>query len=86
MYIIENGKPVPCNDVVKWAEWFEKERFNYHHKCRLHGVRVSLVFLGLDHSFGVGGPPVLWEIMTFAKRKQLKRFDQQFMWRFTSEE
>lgn len=28
------------------------------------GVRVSTVFLGLDHSFGAG-PPVLWETMIF---------------------
>jgi hypothetical protein len=28
------------------------------------GVRVSTVFLALDHSFG-DGPPVLWETMVF---------------------
>lgn len=28
-------------------------------------VRVSTVFLGLDHSFGRQGPPVLFETMVF---------------------
>jgi hypothetical protein len=29
------------------------------------GIRVSTVFLGLDHSFGKPGPPILFETMTF---------------------
>ena len=28
-------------------------------------VRVSTVFLGLDHSLTLDGPPVLWETMVF---------------------
>lgn len=30
-----------------------------------NGARVSTVFLGLDHNFGSGGPPILWETMIF---------------------
>ena len=30
-----------------------------------NGVRVSTVFLGLDHSHSFDGPPVLWETMVF---------------------
>lgn len=28
-------------------------------------IRVSTVFLGIDHNFSKHGPPVLWETMTF---------------------
>ena len=28
-------------------------------------VHVSTVWLGLDHSFGFGGPPLIWETMIF---------------------
>ena len=29
------------------------------------GVEVSTVWLGLDHSFGLGGPPLIFETMIF---------------------
>ena len=29
---------------------------------------VSTVFLGSDHSFGFGGPPIVFETMIFAER------------------
>lgn len=38
---------------------FRKER-------KAQQYRVSTVFLGLDHRFGVPGPPILWESMVFA--------------------
>ncbi len=28
-------------------------------------IRVSTVFLGLDHSYDLAGPPILWETMCF---------------------
>lgn len=28
-------------------------------------VRVSTVFLGLDHNFRAAGPPILWETLVF---------------------
>ncbi len=29
------------------------------------GLEVSTVFLGIDHSFGMGGPPLLFETMVW---------------------
>jgi len=67
-YVLDdNGEPLQVDDVLAWAAWFETA-----HAARVvaqdelaGGVSVSTVFLGLDHNWGFGGPPVLWETMIF---------------------
>jgi len=63
------GDPVPTTDLLKWARWFETaERHVCHDMDEGPGgdkVRVSTVFLGLDHRFGGDGPPLLWETLVF---------------------
>lgn len=69
-YVLVNGEPRPCIDVVEWAEWFEtadrvlaKDRDEGAGSA--DGVEVSTVFLGLDHNpYGIG-PPILWESLVF---------------------
>lgn len=57
--------PVPVADVMEWARMFgDTERRRVAHDILSDKVRVSTVFLGLDHSWG-GGPPLLWETMIF---------------------
>ena len=62
----ENGDLEPCGSLHEWAEWFE----NSGDKRRIAqdllpgDVRVSTVFLALDHSFG-GATPILFETMIF---------------------
>lgn len=67
--------------------WFEKANRTV---ARTHfsefDLKVSTVFLGLDHNYGPSGPPILFETMTFGppetvewpqlpgKRKQRKTF------------
>jgi hypothetical protein len=64
-YILKDGKPVLEPDLLKWAKWFEggddKRRVAW---TEIGDVKVSTVFLGIDHSFG-GGVPVLYETMIF---------------------
>jgi hypothetical protein len=62
-YILdEHGNPVPEPDVRRWSEWFNK--CDKHVAEDMIGeIRVSTVFLGIDHSFG--GPPLLFETMIF---------------------
>ncbi len=62
----EAGDPVPCEDVLEWAAWFERsDEDRVVAKTELpSGTTVSTVFLGIDHAFG-GGDPVLWETMLF---------------------
>ena len=71
-YILDGKTPVAENDAMKWAVWFEnanrivrKDTATVKLAGRAIGeVRVSTVFLGLDHSLGVG-PPMLFETMVF---------------------
>ena len=64
-YILDGHNTVKCNDVWEWAKWFEAN-FNKRHVANeeIGGIRVSTVFLGVDHSFGEG-PPLLFETMVF---------------------
>lgn len=63
-YVLDGaGEPVEEPDALKWGNWFEDA--DRHVGCTPIGdVKVSTVFLGLDHAF-TGGPPVLWETMVF---------------------
>lgn len=63
-YILE-GKTPKSVDLMTWAKWFEVGNDNRRvASTAKDGVRVSTVFLGLDHSFGYG-EPLLFETMIF---------------------
>lgn len=62
-YILQGHRAVAEPDLNKWAAAFEQ--FNRVVKQETIGtVKVSTVFLGLDHQFG-NGAPLLFETMTF---------------------
>lgn len=65
-YILdENGEPIPCYDLTTWANAFEKDTRRILKQTEISkDIRVSTVFLGMDHSFSKG-PPLLWETMIF---------------------
>lgn len=63
-YILVDKKPVECENIIEWAKWFEKADRRVNATELPDGVRVSTVFLGMDHSF-MGGPPLLFETMIF---------------------
>lgn len=63
-YILKDqGEPVPCNDMMEWARWFENAENRKVAQEYVGGQLVSTVFLSLDHSFGAVGPPLLYETM-----------------------
>ena len=74
-YILIGQSPVPCDDPLEWAEWFETaDRRVAATSCWLGLVWVSTVFLGLDHSFARARgeqdtPPLLFESMAFWGRE-----------------
>lgn len=59
----ENGEPERVDDALAWAEWYETADCHVGYTM-LGDVRISTVFLGIDHQFGEG-PPILWETMVF---------------------
>jgi hypothetical protein len=59
MFYDWEGQPIT---LLQWARLFEDAR--HIGDDELDGVRVSTVWLGLDHSFGLG-PPLIYETMVF---------------------
>jgi hypothetical protein len=65
MYRLDvDGNPVEEPDTLAWGRWFGTADRSLAYD-RVGAVEVSTVFLGLDHNYS-GGPPLLWETMTFA--------------------
>lgn len=61
-YILKDKTPVPVDDLMQWARWFEKA----DRKVQLDVIdsfTISTIFLGLDH--GYNGEPMLFETMIF---------------------
>jgi hypothetical protein len=57
--------------TLAWAKLFEdtKSRIIGQSKT-LYGEKLSTVWLGMDHNFSGGGPPLIFETMLFAPRDQ----------------
>lgn len=65
-YILKNGVPVPCYDLLTWAKWFDKAGNRSLASTRVADSLVSTVFLGINHRFHGDGPPILYETMVFS--------------------
>ena len=66
-YILRGKIPFSVG-VEEWAKWFEnsdRSVVQTHVEGDKEFILVSTVFLGLDHSFSGGGPPVIFETMVF---------------------
>jgi hypothetical protein len=72
-YILVGHEPVEEPDLMTWVTWLESAD-----RCVRHteqgDVRVSTVFLGLDHNFGdLFGRPILFETMAFVGHDSVAR-------------
>ena len=63
-YILEGKTIKSVDNIIKWAKWFETANRHINFTEVTDKVRVSTVFLGIDHSFG-SGIPILFETMIF---------------------
>jgi hypothetical protein len=75
-YILNaQGEPELCQDLMTWARWYEENT-----KARVvkqewvANIRVSTVFLGIDHRWDPKGAPILWETMCFSNNKRADNF------------
>jgi len=64
-YILE-GEDIVAVDLMTWARWMQAALEEcVVDKTTIGDAEVSTVFLGLDHSFGYNGPPLLFETLVF---------------------
>jgi hypothetical protein len=72
---LDNPKPA----FMQWAEDFERGDRQVAQTKTLYGERLSTVFLGLNHQWGIG-PPLIFETMLFAPRNaELRRAKRRSM-------
>ena len=64
MYTLLDHTPIPAPNLLEWARWFEIANRQVE-KDHIGDIVISTVFLGIDHSFDVNGPPLLFETMIF---------------------
>jgi len=80
-----NKPPVLEPDLLVWGRWFETADRHVAKTQRTRGVRVSTVFLGIDHNLSFYDPheraPVLFETMVFGGP-----LDQAIQLRYTTQE
>jgi hypothetical protein len=63
-YILdEQGNPKEEPNLIKWAKWMETAK-RHVALDKIGKVKISTVFLGLDHNFGAG-KPLIYETMIF---------------------
>lgn len=70
-YVLDGQTPVVESDPIQWADWFETADRHVADTTLANGIRISTVFLGLDHCFSRVGPPVLFETMVFSKNGEV---------------
>lgn len=63
-YILDGHRAIVAPDLLSWAEWFQTAD-RIVAQTRVGDALVSTVFLGLDHNFGTGGDPLLFETLVF---------------------
>lgn len=63
-YILKDGKIIEEPDIRKWGRWFQDNN-NSIENTVVEGIKISTVFLGIDHSFEDDTEPILFETMIF---------------------
>jgi hypothetical protein len=80
LYILDGHTPVPVpvEDTLSWAQWFENGDKRRVANTSINGWSVSTVFLGLDQSHGFSSPPILFETMIFSQTEKVKAMGKMF--------
>lgn len=77
-YKLDGHRAVLCESLGEWAEWFAVADRRVA-ETWIDDVRISTVFLGLDHNHVPGADPHLFETMVFVDgvTHQMRRY---FIW------
>jgi hypothetical protein len=66
LYILEGHTPVRVYDFDAWGEWFMRADRRVARSRKFTGhVKISTVFLGMDHGFFPHEKPLVFETMIF---------------------
>ena len=75
---------VPCEDVGEWGAWYSTADWRVG-LTEVGILRVSTVFLGIDHNFCDDGDPLLFETMIFCDEDPNgRRFSENYCERYSS--
>lgn len=89
------GRPISMREWGRRLEddsWKAVKRSKQVRQDFVGRYRVSTVWLGLDHSHGLGGPPLIFETMVFERRRARGIFGLyhpdvfDIQWRYATEE
>lgn len=62
-FILEGHRAVPCDDLLKWGEWFGTVDRRVANDVLPNKIEISTVFLGIN--LNLGRIPLLFETMVF---------------------
>lgn len=76
-YVLLPDHSIQAVDLMTWAVWFEEIDNRRVLEDQVAEFWISTVFLGLDHSFGITGPPILFETMVFDRAHTVSLFGRE---------
>ena len=71
-YILEGHTPVAVQNVIEWGARFNSQSRIVKQTKISKDVRVSTIFLGMNHQFLPGLPPLVFETMVFGVDSDLE--------------
>lgn len=81
-FVLNGRVAEACPDLVRWVKFMKNTEARRISETFVGPMRVSTVFIGLDHNFCEKCPPILFETMVFAPCEP----EQVFSMTITSEE
>jgi hypothetical protein len=64
LYILDGKEPKEAADIYEWGRFFESVN-RVVRQTKIGEVKISTVFLSIDHDFHNEGDPLLFETMIF---------------------
>ena len=81
-YFDREGNPL---GLFEWAALYEDHSYRIIAQNRIEDILVSTIWLGLDHSWGWGGPPLIFETMILGLGAGEDLDIDEYQWRWSTE-